>query len=792
MEAAKERFAGANSLALTVEAFETDYPRLAEDVARYTTFIPSKNKKAKYVLASRLVLRLVEEEKEFHSLRDYLKAPQSKISQREEAGDLLQRALKASYDRLAGSGFYSLAIALEHGRNAISVFRWLGRNIKIYPELPKFLPLMDRNSKGPRKETGIEAPFQPMPMDEIKSILGDAFCDDLTGYEALVKRGKARLLGFRYLMSSVRMNPSRYSDTLLSALRGDHGHGCDGTTIKLVIDACEDVLSRSRAFTASTITGWMRDCGYVFEHLAELPGRNYPNYSRRYKRFKFVPVESSTLADLDFVETRNLVGVAKLRGSIELVRNAAMEILEKHAAFFAAAAPMREKRNLAHLPVEERRACRAIAAVVRAELRSLKQTGMSQFSKNGVRTNERKVDRAMELLASPSVWSEAGLGSLVPEVEKLEFQQIMTLVASCIGASSQAVLAAKLVFCCETGWNRQPIDDIPSEVYQFRLKDEAGVASASFVSAFKNRAGHLVQTLLEHAALEGGRATDTLAAWEEAEREKTWGSFDQRCVLGYTSPAYTAIELIRPLVEVLDQFTADPEVKGRFFKSISLAGAVSTFRRDIAALFKTGPLSTPGLSFKLIRKTYLQNMLRVVGSVESLRVHAGHSGTGVLLPSYLNAPDVRRELEQSTRFFQNAVQALVVAEVGGPLKLLMSDQDHEWFYNLAKASGIASAVGYGVSMPVAGPPGFGFDPSDENVRALLAIEMSLDLEEKTADPRRWVLVGVPLRGFVTAVLSKLRAASMAPLIRRVRAELTSDVDTGTVVLPPLNLSGVLK
>ena len=57
MEAAKERFAGANALALTAEAFELDYPRQASDVERYTSFIPNKNKKTKYVLAIRLFSR---------------------------------------------------------------------------------------------------------------------------------------------------------------------------------------------------------------------------------------------------------------------------------------------------------------------------------------------------------------------------------------------------------------------------------------------------------------------------------------------------------------------------------------------------------------------------------------------------------------------------------------------------------------------------------------------------------------------------------------------------------------
>ena len=267
----------------------------------------------------------------------------------------------------------------------------------------------------------------------------------------------------------------------------------------------------------------------------------------------------------------------------------------------------------------------------------------------------------------------------------------MTLVLSCIwGDTEHGSRSRNWYFAVKLAGIGSLSDDIPTQVYQFRLTGEVGVATASFVSVFKNRAGHFVQALLEHPQLVGGRAMEVVATWEEVEREKSWGSFDQRCMLSDTSPAYTAIELVRPLMKPLDAFTKDSRVHGQFFKSVSLSGGISNVRREVASIFKHGPLAAPGLTFGLIRKSYLQLMLRVVGSVESLRVHAGHSGTSVLLPHYLNSVEVRRELEQSTRFFQNAVQALVTEEVGGSLKLLMPDVDHEWFYNLARISGVAS------------------------------------------------------------------------------------------------------
>lgn len=787
MKTAKERFAGANTLALAADDFERGYPSLAEATKRYASFEKSKARRARLVLAMKLFLRGVEDPRSL-ALRNFLSNPEDCSGGRGGLGDVLLAALNANYLRLKASGFYSDAAALQHGRKAIEIFRWLATDSKIYPALPARVPLRPSNRKGARKDRNVEVPFLPMPVEQIRSILGEVFYNDLLGYQTVTPRGVRKVVGPRYLMSYITTRPSGHSDAFIAAFSGKPGVVCDSSAVKALFEECEEALLRSRAFSVTTISGWMRDCTYLFEYLSELPGRTYTHFSRSYTKFTHVPAESATLADLDFPETRRLDGAAKLRASLELISEAALDVVRKHANFFETAAAVREGRISTSDTENRRAACAAISTVVRAEIISLEKTGRSQFSRYGAPTDVENVGQAMQLLADPVTWREAGLGELVPEASTLDFAQIMYLVVACIGATHQVALAAKIVFCCESGWNRQPIEDIPPEIYQFRLADRAGVASASFVAVFKNRAGHLVQTLLEHSELTGGRATDAMAGWEDAEREHVWAEFDQRCMLSYTSPAYVALELIRPLVESVDAFTKDEKVHKRFFKCLSYYSGVSVAKRDIATVFKIGVLSTPGLHFKLIRKTYLQMMLRVVGSVESLRAHAGHSGTGVLLPHYLNSAAVRRELEQSTRFFHNAVQALVVAEVGPPLRFLMSDENHEWFYNLARASGVASAVGYGVSTPLAGPPAFDFTPSDQQVRALCAIKMSLDAEEPTADLRRWALAGVPLRGFIQALLSKLNAAGMSGLVRRVSDELETDVNLGKVILPNLNLS----
>ncbi|WP_434729526.1 hypothetical protein [Rhizobium binae] len=790
MNTANHAFAGAKTLALQVEEFQDLYPQLAADVAEYQSYIKSPIKRKARELSARLVLGFIEEEESFQGLRDLLRNPKSGADP-EGYKDQLRDAVQRSHKRLVESGLYSAGAALEHARKGIGVFRWLAEAKGNYPSLPRGVQLntAPRPNRA-RTNKGAEPPFDPMSIEEIASLLGATFLTDLAAFGGVRNsRGTPKSLGFRYLMSFMQANPSNYSDTLVAALSGDPNTTCEAPVVKAVIDECEAFMRKSGAFAHPTLSNLMRHCGYLFEFLAEIKGRTYPHYSRRYKKFGHVPIAGTTIADIDISGAEDLIGAPRLRRSLEIVRDAAMEVVRSNVSYFNAMAPARDDRLLVGASMAKVKAFAAVAKVLRAEIRSLEIAGVSQFSKLGVRTNVRAVDKAMTALADPEIWRQMSVSEFLPNDEVLSFQQIMQLVCAAIGATNEAVLAAKIVFCTETGWNAQPMEDIPAEVFVFRLKDKAGIASASFVSVFKKRAGHHVQAFLEHSTLAEGRGTDALATWEDAERDRRWRDFDQRHLLSYTSPAYEVIELMRPLVEPLTQLTSDEKAKSRFFKYLGWNTAVSTNQGSINFLFKHGVLATKGLSLKLIRKSFLEFNMRVLGSVESLRSVADHAGTGVLMPHYLNSKEMRRELEQSTRFFQNAIQALIAAEIGTPLQVAMSTEDQEWFYNLAMVSGVGSACGYGVTMPVESAPALVFDPTDDQVRSLLALSLSLDAEEPTANPRRWRLVGIPLRGFIEAIETKLKQSGAGRLLRRIRKELTDDVRAARTALPPLNLSG---
>ncbi|TAX51861.1 hypothetical protein ELH99_17615 [Rhizobium leguminosarum] len=770
---------GAKALAISADEISARYPILLKDLSGYR--FSSKENKGRMVLALRILLKYVECTPRYSDLAAALAAPGARVVC---STDLLKSALEDSYHATRASGFYSEGTSAAFARDAGTMFRWLYLlPMRWYPSLAGRLSLRQEPSGPQQRKNKSGLPFGPISMVEVKAEYGGQFHDDLMAFAQL--ETSASLMGIRYFCGAMKHSFPNESGSLLRAFKG-HRTECDASTISNLIGEFEALMHRLQIFSSATIMGWARQIGRAIDFLSTLKNRNYPFYSKRYAKSAHVPTESRTLADLNIPGVAGLIGAAALRKAIDSVRNEAMATLRLYVEAFEKLAPARKvDRPRAGAPQQ----MIAIHTVLQGELASLRATGHGQFSNQGILANPEQVQAALASLRSASAWRAVGFEGLLPSNETLSLFDIMKLVYLGIGATFVPCLSAMVVYCTETGWNRQPIDDIPSAVFAFRLPDECGIASASFLSVFKKRAGHNVVALLEHGQGLPLRNENILAAWEEAERSGTWSDYDDRCLLPYVSPAFEAIELLRPLVECLNEFSDDKETVGRFFKHINWQRGVVrvSVNRGIRGTFKTEALSTAGLTFPVIRKTFIQLKLRQVGSIDALRAFSGHVDTKVLKSHYLNSPDVIRELTQSTRFFQNAVQALVSSEVGGMFRFLLSESENEWFYNLAFASGVASAVGYDVASPVSQLRSLVFEPNDLNIRSLLTLHLALKVRRREEPPEKWALFGVPLYGYVLAIERKLREAGLARLSKHHLRQLINDLKAGRATLPTLKL-----
>jgi hypothetical protein len=785
MTPAKKRFAGANTLALTQGEFELHYSRLAEQLEGYTAKLRGRTHQLKANLSVRLFARFLEISDTFAGIQEL--SAQSGETLPADLGELLAAALRAFLDHLRASGLYSHQIALSHAKSVGRIFRWLGKTWpRLYPPV-KRVTWEDFKPADTRKNRSVPMLVEPIGGRETIHWFGETFAHDLNRYRA--ENGAKAVLGPRKVLSWLCHFYAEEGASVIRALQNGGSASCDPAAIKEVIDKWEEATAKTAGFSPRTISSEKRYAAAFFAGLSALADRSYPHFVSTYVKTKHTAVPSKSLADVDLSQTRHLSGAARLKRSREIVLDAAFDVLREHRGVFDALAPARTNEISPDLPKNTQAALRAIATVMQAEMSSLRLTGKSQFSTQGTRSNVAEVDRALEKLANPGLWRQVGVPDRMVPSGSLGLQRIRQLLCRGIGATRAANLAAKFVIACDKGWNRQPIESIPSEVYVFQVGKQFGIASASFLDVFKKRAGHDVLALIEHGHLAGkGREEAIIAAWEQVESVASWDEDDERALLTATDPAYLAIELIRPLVEDLAGYTRDPDAAKRFFKFLNWSTGVSIKDTDFRASFHEGILATPGVTFPAARKTVLQLKIKDVGSLSALRPHAGHAGLTGLLPSYLNSPSVMKELWQTTRFFQNTLQALTTSGIG-KIDIRMSEGDQDWFFRLAHASGVASAVGFGVSVPTGGPRSFEFKPTNDEIRGLVALHLALIRERRHMPSWRRSLMATPLLGFVIALRRKLNEVGLASLVRRVSRQLLLDLREGTVVTPSLSLHG---
>lgn len=779
MNPGSERTRPARTLAVTEEEFEIEYRVFAADVEEYLGRIRDAAKRLKYGLSIRLFVRFVTIKPECARVSSFLRALETENSPSELKAEVVA-ALPEFHDYLRLVGLYSSKSSLDHARAASRIFRWLGgRRPNRYPLVPR-IKWRASNSGDTRKNRSVAVLVQPLEHSEIEAKFGRDFATDVECYR--IANGYKSVLGFRKVLAWLIDHYPNGGRSVIESLRSAGRISCDVAAIKDVLDQWDRATTASKAYSPRTLSGEKHAAAKLFEHLGALPDRNYAHFLTTYVKSRYTSIDSDSVADIDFAETKGLEGAARLRKSLAIISLAAFEILADECAIFESLSQARSGMITESTSATKKAALETIKVVMQAELHSLRVTGKSQFSTSGVRTNAAEVDIAVQGLANPAVWYQAGVPEGALGENLLTLQAIRQILSRGIGASRSACLAAKLIIVCDKGWNRQPIESIPAAVFAFRIFDEYGICSASFLQVFKNRAGHDVLALIEHGSAEStGRREKILAAWDSAEAAAEWAEHDERSLLKATDPSFIAIEMLRPLVEALRDCRDVAGAGKLFFRFLSWSGGLSTNDRDVRASFRGGILGTVGVTFPAIRKAVLRLRLRQIGSIGGVRPHAGHIGPNVLLANYFNSPDTIKELWQSTRFFQNAVQALVMDQVGTALNLNVTDEHHNWFLRLANTSGVASAVGFGVSIPISGPRTFRFEPTPDRIRGLISLHVALIIERRSMPRTRWALMGIPLLGFVIAVRRKLKEAGLSTLLRQASRQFMSDFRAGRAV-----------
>jgi len=588
------------------------------------------------------------------------------------------------------------------------------------------------------------------------------------------------------------------SALLIRVFAGDKVHAVNHAQVsQMILSALGDwtaELAASVRFRPLTVANHGRSMAAALERLGEMPGRPLLRFQRRAMSMPTVMSVTHSLASLAWPEAEGLEGASRERRCLDLVREAALQEFGAREAWFLFG---RSVLSADGPPAGvDGPAWAAVKTLLTTEDRSWSANGRSQFYRSRDRSDE--VRPLCDMLVDQGTWLRAGLppaaAHMAPWGSRKGYQEqnlLSGIAISCLGATNGATWPAMIAFCCDTGWNQQPMQDLPAEPFLMRTDTECGLATAAFVASYKKRAQHGVLAYLDRPATVSGLSKEnsnalwraTAVDFDPSDRRDGYAMLRKDKVGGLLD----LIDRYRAMTDAIRPYDQLGDFKDKFFVHMTVGDGLRTQRGPISRLRSRGVLGRTDLSFQAIRKSVLSLTFWELGTVAATRVVAGQRSTSVLLRHYLNSDDIKAEMDQAVRLFQNILQGLVVGDREDASSLLgVPDDVLRWFRRLGTVSGVAAAVGRTPPVP-SGPPreALCFDPSDENLRDLFLAHRSLRRTQGRMPPGRWRVQGLPLLAAVKAVgkvlHSKGLGASYLAAARRARRELAD----GSVALPPL-------
>jgi len=409
-------------------------------------------------------------------------------------------------------------------------------------------------------------------------------------------------------------------------------------------------------------------------------------------------------------------------------------------------------------------------------------------------------------------------------------QQLAFAVLGCFGPLLWTAHSAAAVLCCETGWNLQPIIDLPADPYLCRFEGSAYLCSGNIIGSFKNRAHHEVLAFLDDRSVPIARRREKLArAWSIAADEVQdklhvqagdgYAVLPERAVksdaLGDEIPAdtLTAIEILdrynemtaamrRSLGSHLDKVYED-----RFWLVFMYGGEPSAllgqlgkqpgsvFEPDRMRWGADDILSRKGITFSAIRKTWLfleHQGSGALGLVKRKAQHRGHSQR-VTAEHYLYGnPALIARLDEGIRTHQDATEAVVVRgldQKAVALKLGAAIETLAQMRRIAEKSGITAVLGLlRERTEVEVTEQVVFNPTPANMRELFLVRRSLyKMIHEGPNRQRLLKIFLPLLVLVTAIEKQLRSDEVG--LRREYAQTClqarKELRCGAAVLPYL-------
>ncbi|WP_141402042.1 hypothetical protein [Rhizobium subbaraonis] len=491
-------------------------------------------------------------------------------------------------------------------------------------------------------------------------------------------------------------------------------------------------LEAGGKLSPGSITHYARRLRWALRLLGERFPKRFPTVPKGFlKRKEHVSGNHESLGDQDWPELEGLTGAARERAALNTVRREALAHFEELEKLFWFGQDLISSET----PPDSIGDPNAWIAV-KGRIQNALDTGSNRRERSGLGSGS---------ISDPQVWRDAGLDVDVSRRRPLVLRRVSKLVDFCLAPTLDLCHLVAVIFCCATGWNRQPIFDIARDPFLLETRNKIGVTTASFFSEMKRRAGHEVVAHLDSgkhlSPLELENVKSVIRATELEYKQYDNGAFEELDADG------EALDVLRRFKRIVDNIPLKVALQNSE-DQLFLYRANSKFAlasRSKKALSSLKLFERTGIDYPAIRKTVIGLRLRRVGSVEAMSALATHTGTGVLMPHYVNTDENTATYSEKIRFVHNNIQAILLRNRKKlRIRLSLPDADVDWYLQMAKISGIGAAM---LPITVKRSPGeatYDLDPTPDNLLSLYLIMFSLVRQRLSGfDLTRWHIQGRP-------------------------------------------------
>ena len=503
---------------------------------------------------------------------------------------------------------------------------------------------------------------------------------------------------------------------------------------------------------------------------------------------------NKSLGENSWIELEGLTGFDRDRKAINLIRNECIKIFDLYEKLHKFGQILLHNKPLG--PENNPESCKIIKQGLLDYKQAITKTGTFKISHY-----KRKY-----LCRDIETWRKAS-GIDVTQIHS-DRNQFILAYRSAFGPSFQAAYAALTILICDTGWNVQPARDLTRYPYVFTSDKHSILATNSIITAFKNRAGHhVVGYLGERHNLNVSKAEMAMDEFKHVIAEldnNNPNSDDDHAYADLKKPNWgNSISV----ANIIERFRIMAETMRAEFGDYSEELFNDEFWIYVSTNLNPKPMpkhhafgqylfdntnhiiGRKGFTHKAIRKSVLNLTRQDTNSFAETAAVAGHSGSGVLQPHYLNTPTMNAELDASIRLFQDAVEGILTRDLDQKnvaQKLGKTVKDLERMRNTAHQSGISATVGLIKQTDYGSPEILRFDPTEQILMVLYLTHSKLrQMQFNYPNKARYRLNYLPLLALVKAIGKQLSEhGHMTNYIRSAR-KASKMLISGEISLPML-------